>query len=153
MDLTNSIIMLKSARRLIYKGIEELSDDQLLIIPAGSGNNILWNIGHIIVIQQVLHYMLSRLEMRVPKEYVSRFRTGTSPQAWKETPDIAEIKSLMLELPDRLLEDYKDGLFKEFRPYKTSTGVELNSFEDAVAFNYFHEGVHTGIILGMMKTI
>jgi len=56
-------------------------------------------------------------------------------------------------LPDKLLEDYNNALFKEFRPYKTSTGVELNSFGDAITFNHFHEGTHTGIILGLIKRL
>lgn len=153
MDLSNSIKMLKTERQLILRGIENLSDEQLLKIPEGSKNNILWNLGHIIVTQQVLHYTLSRLEMRIPKELASIFRTGTSPSVWKETPNISEIKSLLLELPDKLLEDFNNGLFKEFRPYKTSTGVQLNSFEDAITFNHFHEGTHTGIILGLIKIV
>lgn len=153
MDLTNLIMMLKTERQLIFKGIENLSDEQLLNIPAGRKNNIVWNLGHIIVTQQVLHYTLSRIEMRIPKEMAAMFRTGTNPELWKEIPNITELKSLLLELPDRFFDDYKNGLFKEFRPYKTSTGVELNSFEDAVAFNYFHEGTHTGIILGLIKLL
>lgn len=153
MDLSNSIKLLKTERQLILRGIENLSDEQLLKIPEGSKNNILWNLGHIIVTEHVLHYTLSRLEMSIPKATASIFRTGTSPEVWKETPNIAEIKSLLLELPDKLLEDYNNGLFKEFRPYKTSTGVELNSFEDAITFNHFHEGTHTGIILGLIKRV
>lgn len=153
MNLSSSIKMLKTERQLILRGIENLSDEQLLKIAAGSKNNILWNLGHIIVTQQALHYTLSRLEMKIPKELASIFRTGTSPEIWKETPDIKNIKSLLIELPDKLLEDYNKGLFKEFRPYKTSTGVELNTFQDAVTFNHFHEGTHTGIILGLIKRL
>jgi hypothetical protein len=153
MNLSSSIKMLKTERQLILRGIENLSDEQLLKIPEGSKNNILWNLGHIVVTQQVLHYTLSRLEMHIPKEIASAFRTGTSPALWKETPDIKNIKSLLMELPDKLLEDYESGLFKEFRPYKTSTGVQLNSFADAITFNHFHEGTHTGIILGLIKIV
>ncbi|MBK7631964.1 MAG: DinB family protein [Ignavibacteriales bacterium] len=153
MDLSKSIKMLKTERQLILRGIENLSNEQLLKIPEGGKNNILWNLGHIIVTQQVLHYTLSRLEMRIPKEISSIFRTGTSPEVWRETPNITELKSLLPELPDKLLEDYNNGMFKEFRPYKTSTGVELNTFEDAITFNHFHEGTHTGIILGLIKRL
>ena len=153
MDFTKSIKMLKTERQLVLQGIENLTDEQILKIPEGRRNNILWNLGHIIVTQQVLHYTLSRLDMRIPKEMASMFRTGTSPAVWKETPDIKNIKSLLNELPDKLLEDYESGLFTEFRPYKTSTGVQLDCFEDTVAFNHFHEGLHTGIILGLCKLV
>lgn len=153
MDLSSSIRLLITERQLILRGIENLSDEQLLKIPEGYKNNIIWNIGHLIVTQQVLHYTLSRLEMKIPKELASLFRTGTSPEVWKETPIISDLKSLLLSLPNELLEDYNKGLFKEFRPYKTSTGVELNTFQDAVTFNHFHEGTHTGIILALKKRI
>ena len=59
MNLSSSIKMLKTERQLILRGIENLSDEQLLKIAEGSKNNILWNLGHIIVTQQVLHYTLS----------------------------------------------------------------------------------------------
>lgn len=153
MDVLGSIELLKAERNLIYTGIEKLTEEQLLKIPDGYKNNILWNLGHIIVTQQMLHYTLSRLEMHIPKEFVSLFRTGTSPLMWTESPDIESVKSLLLELPDKFLQDYKNDRFKEFRPYKTSTGVQLNSFEDAVSFNHFHEGTHTGIILGLIKRV
>ena len=145
--------MLKTERQLVLQGIENLSDEQILKIPDGRRNNILWNLGHIVVTQQFLHYTLSRLDMRIPKEMASMFRTGTSPAVWKETPDIKNLKLFLNELPDKLLEDYESGLFKEFRPYKTSLGVRLNYFEDAIAFNHFHEGLHTGIILGLIRLV
>ena len=145
--------MLKTERQLVLQGIANLTDEQILKIPEGRKNNILWNLGHIVVTQQVLHYTLSRVEMHIPKDMVSIFRTGTSPAIWKETPDLNNIKTLVRELPDKILNDYESGIFKEFRSYKTSTGVQLDCFEDAVAFNHFHEGLHIGIIQGLIKLI
>ena len=152
-DLTKSIDLLKKERELIFSLIDNLSDEQLLIIPSGYKNNILWNIGHILITQQSLHYFLSRLEMYISREMMQTFRTGTSPTDWKTQPDINEIKKLFLELPVKLAEDYEKGIFKDYRPYKTSVGVSLENFEEALAFNHFHEGTHTGIILGIMKQI
>jgi hypothetical protein len=153
MDMIKSIDMLKVERGLILNAIANLSDEHLVIIPEGRKNNILWNLGHIIATQQVLHYTLSRLEMKLPREYFTLFATGSSPLSWSETPDINKIKSFLIELPDLFITDYNNELFKEFRTYKTSTGVVLDSLEDAVTFNHFHEGVHTGIIIEMIKQI
>ncbi|MBL1214997.1 MAG: DinB family protein [Ignavibacteriae bacterium] len=153
MSLTTSIALLKKERALILSVIDKLSDEQLLKIPAGYNNNVLWNLGHILITQQSLHYFLSRLEMYISREMIQTFRTGTSPSDWKTQPDIIELKQLFLELPDKFSEDYKKGIFKDYRPYKTSVGVSIDNFEEAVAFNHFHEGTHTGIILGLMKQI
>ena len=91
--------------------------------------------------------------MRVTKELVMLFRTGTSPAIWEKQPNIEEIKSLFIDLLDKFIEDYRNDLFTEFIPYKTSTGISLNDFEQAVAFDHFHEGTHAGIIMGIMKKL
>jgi hypothetical protein len=91
--------------------------------------------------------------MYISKEMMSTYRTGTSPADWLTQPNIIELKELFIDLPERFAEDYKNGIFKEYRPYKTSTGVSVNTFEEAVAFNHFHEGTHTGIILGILKQL
>lgn len=149
MDTLKSISLLRKERELILSGVGSLSDDQFLRIPEGFKNNILWNLGHIIITQQVLYYTLSRLETHIPKELISQFRTGTSPASWTSTPGIQMMKDLLVALPQKAIEDFDNGKFREFRPYTTTTGVQLSSFEDAVTFNHFHEGVHTGIMLSM----
>ncbi len=153
MSLIKSIELLKKERILILSVIDKLSDEQLLKIPNGYKNNILWNFGHILITQQSLHYFLSRLEMYITKEMMQTFRTGTSPSDWQTKPDIIEIKELFLELPDKVAEDYRKGIFKDYRRIKSSIGVTIENFEEAVAFNHFHEGAHTGIIMGIIKQL
>ena len=133
--------------------VADLPDSALIQVPDGHRNNILWNLGHIVVSQQLLLYRLSGLEMYVPDELVNLFRGGTSPMDWETTPDIGRIKTLMQELPDRLEKDVVAGKFREYRGYTTSTGLDLQTFEDGVAFNHFHEGVHTGVILSLKKFV
>src|SRR5690606_19481345 len=99
-----------------------LSDEQLLTVPAGHRNNILWDMGHIVVIQQLLVYKLSGLELHVPDSMVAQFRNETSPGDWSATPDIALVRKLQLELPEQFEADQSAGLFKQFMPYTTSTG-------------------------------
>ncbi len=151
MSLIKSIELLKKERTYIIDVINKLSDKQLLRIPEGYKNNVLWNLGHILITQQSLHYFLSRLEMYISKEMMQTFRTGTSPSDWQTKPDIIEIKDLFLELPDKLAEDYRNGIFKDYRRIKTSIGVSIENFEEAVAFNHFHEGAHTGIMMGIIQ--
>ena len=51
--------ILAKTRAIILYYIKELSLDQLHIIPDGFNNNIAWNIAHLVVTQQLLHYKLS----------------------------------------------------------------------------------------------
>ena len=153
MDFQKNINKLKAAREVILSSIDGLNSDQLLNIPIGFNNNILWNLGHIITTQQSLHYFLSGEPMHISKELLTTFRTGTSPADWQETPNISQLKSLLIDLPYKLEEDFKWGKFQKYRAFKTSTGFTINDFEESLIFNLFHEGVHAGIILSLKKII
>ncbi len=144
-----AIEMLLQIRKLILKVVSRLPEDAFFTIPPGFDNNIAWNLGHIIVTQQALLYRLSGLPLYVSKEQVAMFRTGTSPSDWSVKPDIAGLLIQLADHPQKLIEDFQTGKFQTYQPYTTSTGVTLNSFEDAVAFNGFHEGLHLGAILSL----
>ena len=133
--------------------VDGLSRDQLLAIPASHRNNILWNLGHVVVTQQRLHYRLSGLDMYVTTETEEAFRTGTSPSDWTNTPDVERIRRLLDELPERLRVDLDARRFGGFRQYTTSTGIVLRSIEDALVFNHYHEGVHMGVMLSLRKLV
>jgi len=45
------------------------------------------------------------------------------------------------------------NIFKEFRPYRTSYNVELESLDDALWFNNMHEAMHLGYMLAMRKSV
>lgn len=147
------IEMLFQIRSLIARAVAGLPEDAFFIIPPHFDNNIAWNLGHIIVTQQGLLYRLSGLPMYVSKEQVAMFRTGTSPADWTEKPNIAGLLDQLADHPQKFVEDFQAGKFQTYQTYTTSTGVNLNSFEDAVAFNYFHEGLHLGAILSLKNLV
>jgi hypothetical protein len=145
----HSITMFLQDRRLIQGALSELSEEAYLMIPRGFDNNIAWNLGHIIVTQQALYYRLTGLPTVTTKEDVAMFKTGSSPADWAHDPDISRLLTLLSDLPQKLGRDFEAGLFAGFQPYTTSTGIVLESFEDALSFNNFHEGLHLGAILAL----
>lgn len=146
-----AIEMLKQDRALTGRMINDLTDAQLQYIPPGFRNSILWNLGHLIVTQQLLHYRLAGQELHVPASLVDIFRNGTSPADWQSTPDVAYLKELLVSLPEQLHDDYQRGMFTCFQLYTTSTGVTLTDIDDAIHFNNFHEGMHTGVMASIRK--
>jgi hypothetical protein len=136
-------------RGLIRKALAGLPDEAMFLIPAGFDNNIAWNLGHIIVSQQSLHYRLSGLPTATTRDDIARFKTGTSPADWTDNPDINRLLALLDETAAALPRDYEAEIFGGFQPYTTSTGIALNTFADALAFNNFHEGLHLGAILAL----
>lgn len=142
----------KQSRNLITAVTSTLTDDQLFMIPTGFDNNIAWNLGHIVAVQQSLTYRLAGLPTLTTREQNRMFRPGTSPADWAERPDPAELRRLLAESTEQLLADYPDK-FTSFQPYTTTTGFSLASIHEAVAFNDFHEGLHLGAILALRNLV
>lgn len=150
----NSIIkQQKSVHQLIVGVLDDVSDEQLTRIPDGHRNNILWNAGHIIVAHQALLYHQSGLEMAVSADMVAQFRRGSSPQGWTQTPEVSRVRTLLLETPDRLAEDFAAGRFKTYKEYTTQSGIPLTTIEDALAMNHYHTGLHLGMIMSLRKHV
>ena len=144
---------LLKTRQLLLKLIENLTTDQLNKIPPGFKNNIAWNIAHLAVTQQLLCYKLSGLNCLVSDEMIVNFQKGTVPNYTVSKEEFETIKEQFLQLPLKLKEDYDKGIFKNYDEYTTSVNITLNSIEDAIMFNTYHEGIHLGIILQLMKFI
>lgn len=145
--------ILKITRGNILKAVQNLSDEQLIKIPQGFNNNILWNVGHIVSSGQKLTYGLSNIPMKVSEDYPTIFGKGTDPKKWSSTPDIGEIKGHLISTPALLEEDYKQGIFKEYKEYPTSYGFTICNIEDAIAFCNIHEALHFGVIMAMRKLV
>lgn len=147
-------MLLSSIRRLYAGTLSQATPEQLVAIPEGFNNNILWNIGHAVVTQQLLTYGLTGNTLNVSDEFVAAFRKGSSPKEWESTPDVDTLKRLTTELPKKFAEDYDAGIFENFKEYTLSTtGDTLTNIDDAVAFNDFHEGIHLGSVLALRKLV
>jgi formate dehydrogenase maturation protein FdhE len=143
----------RTSRKIVSQFLENYSLEQLNKIPEGFKNNLIWNIAHIVVTQQLLVYKFSGLPMLVSDELVQKYMKGTKPELDASQSDIEEIKSLLSKTVDQTEEDYDNGIFKNYQEYPTSTGFVLKNVEDAIAFNNFHEGLHIGILMSLRKFI
>lgn len=143
--------ILRKSRALVIKELEGLSLEQVHKIPDGFKNNIAWNVAHLVVTQQLLHYKLSGLDCLCPDDLIEAHRKGTSPTKTFTKEEFDEVTELLVGLPDTLEEDFEAGIFENYTEYPTSTGFVLTSIENAIAFNNFHEGIHYGIIRSIKK--
>ena len=145
--------ILTKTRAIVLHYIKGLSLDQLHVIPEGFTNNIAWNIAHIVVTQQLLHYGLSEKDCLVSDELIAAFKKGTKPTRQFTQEEFDEVLELFNGLPNTLEEDYEAGIFTEYSAYKTSTGFVIDSMEKAVIFNNFHESLHLGVIMSLKKLV
>ena len=148
----NAFEITRQTRRNVLAVIDSLDFDQLIEIPKGLNNNILWNLGHVLVTQQALIYRLSGNQMKVEEKLIELFKKGAVPIAYdKEILSI--IKDQFLLLNDKAEEDYKAGLFDTFTEYPTSYGYTLHSIEEAIEFNAAHEALHLGYIMALRRMV
>ena len=145
--------ILRVSRALVIKELEGLTLAQIHEIPTGFKNSIAWNVAHLVVTQQLLHYKLADLDCLCPDELIEGYKKGTAPTTPFTEEEFEEAKELFLGLPDTLQEDYEAGIFETFTEYPTSTGFVLTSIETAITFNNFHEGIHYGIIRSIKKFV
>jgi len=141
-----------TSRNMVSKFLSGYSLDQLNVIPEGLNNNLIWNIGHIIVSQQLLVYKLSGLPMLVSDELVEKYKKGTKPEHPATQAEVEELKALLFSTIQQTKLDYDAKLFQNYHEYTTSTGSHvLKNTEDAMAFSNFHEGLHLGIMTIICK--
>jgi hypothetical protein len=138
-------------RAILSKILASNSLDQLNKIPEGFRNNLFWNIAHIVATQQILVYRLSGLDALVDHEFIDTFKKGTSPLRTYTDEDRKYLAKVLKSTIQMTQEDYHSGKFQTFSPYETSQGYILNSVEDSLFFNEFHEGLHLGIMLQILK--
>ncbi|MBC5840351.1 DinB family protein [Flavobacterium sp. F-380] len=143
----------KASRNMVTKLIEGYTVEQLNKVPEGFNNNIIWNVAHIMVTQQLLVYKLSGLPMLVTEEMIEKYRKGSKTEHFASQDEVDEILSLMTQTIAKTEVDIRNNVFTNFTEYPTSAGYVLTSAQDAMTFNNFHEGIHLGVILGLRKLV
>jgi hypothetical protein len=140
-------------RTLYLDFLEKYSLEQLNTIPAGFSNNLIWNIGHIVVIQQRLVYGCSGLPMNIPDELFTRYKPGSKPSTTETQETVDLLKGLLISLITQTKNDYAEGRFISYKEFTTLTGFHLASTEEAIAFNNYHEAMHLGFMMNIRKFI
>lgn len=140
-------------RKFLNSFIENLSLSELNKVPDGFNNNIIWNIAHVIVTQQLLVYNLSGLPTIVSKEMIDSFRKGTRPLRDLNQAEVDAISNLLFSTIEKTKDDYDSKLFQTYNQYTVTTKNTISNVEEAIEFNNFHEGIHLGYILALRKSI
>ncbi len=143
----------ETSRKVLFQFLEKYNVEELNTIPEGFSNNMIWNIGHIIVVQQMLVYKLSGLPMMVSDEMIEKFKKETKPECEINLQEIDEIKKLLFETINQTKVDFDNAIFKNHSEFTSMSGYTMKSAKDAITFNYYHEALHTGIIMQIRKFI
>ena len=151
--MNKSIEIIKQPRFFILKLIEDLTTEQLNHIPQGFNNNLIWNLAHIISGQQGICYKRAGLPVAVEDKYFTPYRPDTKPERFIDADEIAAIKQLFLTTIDQLETDIQNNLFTGYSAWLSRYGTEITSFDDALHFLPFHEGLHCGYMMALKRAV
>lgn len=148
------IEVIKASRNKLLGLVEDLSTDELNFIPPGFNNNLAWQIGHLVVSQQILCYKLSGNRFVIEEELIDLYKNGSKPERPFSEAEIAQMKGYLLSTIDQLEVDLSNHIFNNYTPYTVSTYVyRLASVEDAITFVASHDGLHYGCSLALKKLV
>lgn len=143
----------ETSRKILLGFLEKYSIEELNKIPEGFSNNLIWNIGHIIVVQQLLVYKLSGLQPMISNEMIEKFQKGTKPEHNVTQQEVDEMKVLLFSTLEKTKQDFAENIFQNYHEFTSMSGFTMKSAANAIEFNNYHEAVHTGIMMQIRKFI
>lgn len=147
--------IVRGIRKFLLQQVADFDVQQLNQVPPGFNNNIIWNIGHLISVQQNLCYVRSGLRPVVDQAIIDRYLPGTKPEGFVNASGIDVLKKLLIETIDRFESDLGKGVFATYTPsvmIPKVYGFEVPDVSSAVEYLLYHEGLHGGCVQAM-KTL
>lgn len=153
--MSKTFEVIRASRRALLNLVADLSVEQLNKIPPGFSNNLIWQIGHLVVSQQILCYKLSNNDLQIDPSLVDKYKNGSKPESFISAEEIVQLKAYLLDTIDLLEQDLSTDKFSDYNPYTISTykGYKLEKIGDAIDFIVSHDGLHYGCSLMIKKFI
>jgi hypothetical protein len=142
------------SRNGFLKMLEGLTPEQLNTVPAGFNNNLIWNLGHVIAIQQQICYKRSGQNPGINDDVIETYSRGTKPNAPLSTEAIQWLKDEAVGTIKQLEKDLAADKFKDYPEYTiTADNIPIKSIDDALNFIAFHESMHWGYAQALKRAV
>jgi len=154
MEITDKEVLLDHARGirdLTIRVASRFTADEAYRIPPSCNNCPVWNIGHVLIVQEKLLLAAFDRKRVLPSRYHELFSDGSCACDWNgNRPDWNEVLSLLDPARTRVEEFLRSGVdlgapLRE--PYMTQTGMVLNNLGDSLSFSTIHESIHLGVLM------
>jgi hypothetical protein len=154
--MNKTLEKIKGFRQFLLRQTEDLTEQQLNHIPAGSSNNIIWNLGHLLAAEQNMCYVKAGVPITIDNRYFTLFLSGTKPEAPVDSHDIQTIRKLLITSLERLQSDLDKNLFENYSPSVAIAkvyGFEVKNIHEALEYLLYHEGLHSGYVLSLKRLL
>jgi hypothetical protein len=145
--MNSQIETIRKNRARLLEQLAGLNTAQFNETPEGFSNNIAWNLGHLVAVQQGICYKRSGLPTTISDDFWKKFVPGSKPGGVIGADEIGYVKELLVITLDQLEVDYNNQIFDNYTAWTTRSGDELTCIDDGLKFLEFHEALHTQAII------
>jgi uncharacterized damage-inducible protein DinB len=143
-------LQLDMVRQRTFQQLEGITEETADITPHGYRNTMRWNLGHILTVQENLCFKLAGHPFELPETYPDFFASGTKPADWQtEPPSLETLKAQLTEQSLRIKQKLSERL--DEKPPAPFRGID--TVGGMITFSLYHEGLHTGYMMAMRKTL
>ena len=131
---------------------KDLTEKQYNLIPDGFNNNIIWNLGHLLVTGEGMLYRNSPDLRPIYDLGKAHYQKGSRPEGFVSNEDISFIRGLL----SRTVFAYKSatGLVQRVTDSEMAVPATVPIInEDQMRFLLFHEGLHYNKIAKLMEKV
>jgi hypothetical protein len=153
MDAIREFSSYRAVSGYIHQASGGLTDGQLTAVPPGLRNNILWNLGHLVVDNCEMLYRPAGIAAPHPPSFTPLFRAGSSPADWDHVPPVSEVLEVSRTLPERIEADYTASQFRDFDPALVVSGWPVANFLETLAYAMVHSGIHLGVVMTIRRLV
>ncbi|MDT3959837.1 DinB family protein [Staphylococcus kloosii] len=147
---------LQVTQNLITKSIKDLDENEATIQPDNANNNIKWQLGHLILLNDFLVFENINGENALKQTNAKYFLWGTSPKDFDgNEPSFEELKSLLKEQFDRIFNSLEEQLKKDRNEVieLKNIGITMENFNQSIHFAILHSNRHFGQIVLLKSMI
>lgn len=142
---------LQDVRQFTLDVCDSVDEGQVHDVPKGFNNSILWNVGHIILDQDMWFHYLIADNSEVPADYAKFFGYGTSPATWDGTPPSwTELMERLRAQPDQLKNKFT-GRLEE--PLLRESELGMSTIGEVIPRTLYHEWYHLGYIQSIHRCL
>lgn len=132
--------------------LEKMDDKQILAVPEGFQNNILWHIGHVLVTAEAFMFGYPQQASGLNPAYAGLFAMGTKPADWES--DVPALQILKEDLSAQLekIRGLDDNFLAGKLPFQFPV-PNIHTFADLYHLMSYHEAEHIGQMKAMRKLV
>ena len=146
--------ILRKLRKSVLNITSDLTEEQYNIIPKHNNNNVIWNMTHMLSIQQLLIYGMTKNPYTLDDSIILPFKKNTKPEIRYSMNFIDGVRNSMLDQVDILEQRYEEGILNDVPvPFRSSLGMAFDTIEGIIQFNTMHETLHMTVINQYLKEI